>query len=83
MNGLVGCYECGKTNETFLCSTARGFTIADEQAFEVKRVNAQALVIFLILLTGERLRKIIGKENYKKIGSDSQQPIIFVEKAAL
>ena len=68
MNGLVGCYECGKTNETFLCSTASGFTIADEQAFEVKRVNAQALVIFLILLTGERLRKIIGKENDKQLG---------------
>jgi len=24
-------------------------------------------VIFLILLTGQRLKKIIGKENYKKL----------------
>ena len=35
--------KCCKANETFLCTTARSFTITAWQALKVKRVNSEAL----------------------------------------
>jgi hypothetical protein len=44
IDGLAGREKRCKANETFLCAAARSFTIAAQQAFQEKRVNAQALL---------------------------------------